>query len=135
MLLADWDDKTEILGQIGFMKQNVTRRVASIYFLAACTSFPVESQQPPTVTQVPTIRVQSSLVLVDVISQDPKSELPVRDFKEEDFRMFDNRHEVPIATFDAGVRYATSSSDLQRRRNRWSLGRICEKGIALSVRT
>jgi hypothetical protein len=53
--------------------------------------------------QAPTIRVQSSLVLVDVISQDLKSGLPIRDFKKEDFRMFDNRHEVPIATFDAGA--------------------------------
>jgi hypothetical protein len=53
--------------------------------------------------QTPTIRVQSSTVLVDVISQDLKSELPIRDFKKEDFRMFDNRHEVQIATFDAGA--------------------------------
>jgi hypothetical protein len=53
--------------------------------------------------QAPTIRVQSSLVLVDVISQDLKSGLPIRDFKKEDFRIFDNRHEVPIATFDAGA--------------------------------
>ena len=53
--------------------------------------------------QAPTIRVQSSTVLVDVISQDLKSGLPIRDFKKEDFRMFDNRNEVRIATFDAGA--------------------------------
>ena len=53
--------------------------------------------------QAPTIRVQSSTVLVDVISQDLKSGLPIRDFKKEDFRMFDNRHEVQIATFDTGA--------------------------------
>src|SRR5947199_169689 len=53
--------------------------------------------------QTATIRVQSSLVLVDVISQDLKPGLPVRDFKMEDFRMFDNRHEVRIATFDTGA--------------------------------
>ena len=53
--------------------------------------------------QAPTIRVQSSTVLVDVMSQDLKSGLPIRDFKKEDFRMFDNRHEVRIATFDAGA--------------------------------
>jgi hypothetical protein len=51
--------------------------------------------------------VQSSLLLVDVISQDPKSGPPVRDFQKKDFRMFDNRHEIPIATFYAGARYAT----------------------------
>jgi hypothetical protein len=65
------------------------------------------SQQPPDSAQTPTIRVRSSLVLVDVISQDGKSGLPVRDFKKEDFRLFDNRHEVRIATLDAGARYDT----------------------------
>ena len=53
--------------------------------------------------QAPTFRVQSSLVLVDVISQDLKSGLPVRDFKKEDFHVSDNQHEVRIATFDAGA--------------------------------
>jgi hypothetical protein len=85
------------------MKQNVACGVASICFLAACTSISIESQLPPASAQAPTIRVQSSLVLVDVISQDLKSGLPVRDFKKEDFRMFDNRHQVRIATFDAGA--------------------------------
>jgi len=46
-------------------------------------------------------------VLVNVISQDRKSGLPVRDFKKEDFRLFDNRREVRIATFDAGKQYDT----------------------------
>ena len=66
------------------------------------------AQQPerPTPTQT-TIKVQSSLVLVDVISQDPKNGLPVRDFKKEDFRVYDNGHEVPIASFDVGALYAT----------------------------
>ena len=50
------------------------------------------------------MRVQSSLVLVDVITRDPRNGLPVRDFKKEDFRVFDNRNEVPIASFDVGAR-------------------------------
>jgi len=54
-----------------------------------------------------TIRVGSSLVLVDVISQDPKSGLPIRDFKKEDFQVFDNGHEVPISSFDSGTGYDT----------------------------
>jgi len=69
----------------------------------ACRS--VASQQAPGPTQTPIIRAQSSLVLVDVISQDPKNGLPVRDFKKEDFRLFENRHEVRIDTFDAGAQY------------------------------
>jgi hypothetical protein len=89
------------------MKPNTVRGVVLICFFAACASLPLESQELPVSAQVPTFRVQSSLVLVDVISQDPKSGLPVRDFKQEDFRMFDNRREVRIATFDAGARYDT----------------------------
>jgi len=52
--------------------------------------------------QTPVIRAQSSLVLVDVIGQDAKTGLPVRDFSKEDFHVFDNGREVPITTFDAG---------------------------------
>ncbi len=62
------------------------------------------AQQPERTTPAQaTIRVQTSLVLVDVISQDPKNGLPIRDFKKEDFRVLDNRQEVPIATFAAGA--------------------------------
>ena len=94
--------KMEILDRM----QCSMRGVASICFLAACTGFSI-AQQRPTYPQTPTFRVQSSLVLVDVISQDPQSGLPIRDFKKEDFRLFDNRHEVRISTFDAGARYDT----------------------------
>src|SRR5438045_4830293 len=81
-------------------------------FLAVCTSASMVLQQPTATAQAPTIRVQSSLVLVDVITQDRKSGLPVRDFKKGDFRLFDNRHEVRVATFDAGARYDTRSITL-----------------------
>ena len=60
-----------------------------------------------------TIRVQSSLVLVDVISRDTKTGLPVRDFKKEDFRLFDNRQEVRIVRFDAGAQYDTRPITVQ----------------------
>lgn len=96
--IAVWDG-----GRGRLMKDNFASGVASICFLAVCTSAPKASQQAPNPAQAPTIRVQSSLVLVDVISQDRNSGLPVRDFKKEDFRLFDNGHEVRIATFDAGA--------------------------------
>ena len=83
---------------------------ASIFFVAVCISPPLAAQQPP--IPAPTIRVQSSLVLVDVITRDRKSGLPVRDFKKEDFRLFDNGHELPINTFDAGARYDTRAITL-----------------------
>src|SRR6516165_4472407 len=76
-------------------------------FLAACTGFSIAQQQRPVYPQTPSFRIQSSLVLVDVISQDPKSGLPIRSFKKEDFRLFDGRQEVRISTFDAGARYDT----------------------------
>lgn len=89
------------------VKPNTTLWMVTICFLAAFAPFTVESQQPGVSAQVPILRVQSSLVLVDVFSQDPKSGLPVRDFRKEDFRLFDNRREVSIATFDAGAQYDT----------------------------
>lgn len=89
------------------MKRNVARAFAAIYLLSACTSFSAAPPQLPASAQAPAIRVQSSLVLVDVISEDLRSGLPVRDFKKEDFRLFDNQREVPIATFDSGARFDT----------------------------
>jgi len=56
--------------------------------------------------------VQSSLVLVDLITQDRRTGLPIRDFKKEDFRVFDNGHKVPITTFDAGAQYDTRAITL-----------------------
>jgi hypothetical protein len=75
--------------------------MASIYFLCVYAPPPLAS------AQAATIRVQSSLVLVDVFSRDRKSGLPVQGFKKEDFRLFDNGHEVQITTFDAGAQYDT----------------------------
>jgi hypothetical protein len=71
-------------------------------FAACLMCRSVASQQPPVHTETPIIRTQSSLVLLDVMGLDPKDGLPVRDFQKEDFRVFDNRQAVPIATFDAG---------------------------------
>jgi hypothetical protein len=59
------------------MEGNIARGVASVCFLAVCSSAPIPLQQPPHPAQVPTFHAQSSLVLVDVISQDRKSGLPV----------------------------------------------------------
>src|SRR6201982_74374 len=86
---------------------NVVRAVASICFLIVCTSFSIDSQQSQPSAQTPTFRVQSSLVLVDVITKDRNSGLPIQDFQKKDFRLFDNRREVLITSFDAGSRYDT----------------------------
>ena len=89
------------------MRATISRQVASMYWVVGYVSLGILFQQPSASPQTPTLRVQSSLVLVDIISQDPKTGLPVRDFKKEDFRVFDNRHEVRISTFDAGAQYDT----------------------------
>lgn len=89
------------------MKQNLARRFASICFLSACISFSIKSQESPASPQAPTIRVQSSLVLVDVITKDPKTGLPLRNLQKSDFRVYDNHREVEISTFDAGAHFGT----------------------------
>jgi hypothetical protein len=92
------------------MLKKLLHGIAPICFVAVCASPPLAAQQPP--TPAPTIRVQSSLVLVDVITQDRKTGLPIRDFRKNDFRLFDNRREVPITSFDAGARYDTRAITL-----------------------
>jgi hypothetical protein len=99
-LIRSRDDEVEN-PLLAWLTKIVARGVASICFLSVCALPPIAT------AQATTIRAQSSLVLVDVFSQDRNSGLPVRDFKKEDFRLFDNRHEVRIATFDAGARYDT----------------------------
>jgi hypothetical protein len=68
-------------------------------------SFAQEPRQPSSVQTA--IRIQSSLVLIDVISKDPKNGLPVRDFQKEDFRVLDDGKEVSIAPFEAGAGHNT----------------------------
>ena len=79
--------------------------IASICLFVVFVSPTLSAQQPA--IPAPTIRVQSSLVLVDVITKDRNSGLPIQDFQKKDFRLFDNRREVPITTFDAGARFDT----------------------------
>jgi hypothetical protein len=83
------------------MRKRITAGLLT-FFLAvlACRAL---GQQAGGSVQAPVIRAQSSLVLVDVIGQDAKTGLPVRDFRKEDFHIFDDGREVPIATFDTGA--------------------------------
>jgi hypothetical protein len=63
----------------------------------------VQSADTPQVT----IHVETTLVLVDVITQDAKTFLPVSSLRKEDFRVFDNDSEMAIQSFDVGARYGT----------------------------
>ena len=67
--------------------------------------FLLAAQEGTVPSQPPRIRVQSSLVLVDVITQDSKTGLPVRTLTKEDFRLFVDRRETPAATFATGGHY------------------------------
>jgi hypothetical protein len=71
-----------------------------------CVS-PAQSGNDGTIT----LRVDSSLVLVDVIAENAKTALHTRalltDLRREDFRVFDNGREMPIRSFDAGVQNTT----------------------------
>lgn len=96
-----------IIAKVRSVTHNSLRSVSSVALLAACSPLITGFQQVQASDQTTTIRVQSSLVLVDVMTQDSETGLPVRDFKKEDFRLFDNGHEVPITTFDAGAQYDT----------------------------
>src|SRR6266498_3374126 len=55
----------------------------------------------------PVFHAGTSLVLVDVIAQDPKTLLPLIKLEKEDFHVRDNGKEVPISTFDSGSHYNT----------------------------
>ncbi len=75
--------------------------LAGFLFLpAACFAQSADAPQA-------TIRVDSSLVLVDVITQNVKTALPLVGLRKEDFQIFDNGSEMPIQSFDVGARYAT----------------------------
>jgi hypothetical protein len=91
--------------------------------VTASASLSVPSQQAPAPSQTPVIHVQSSLVLVDVITRDPKNGLPVRDLHRQDFRVFDNQQELSISTFDSGAQGDTRPIIL------WLVVICNEKGI------
>jgi hypothetical protein len=58
-----------------------------------------------------TLHVSSALTLVDVTVLNRKIGLrarePITDLKREDFRIFDNGHEMPIQSFDVGAEHTT----------------------------
>jgi len=78
-------------------------RTALVVSLCFCLASARQSSPEGT----PTLRSSTSLVLVDVIAQDPKSKLPHNEFGRDDFQVFDNDRPVPIVTFDAGSHYDT----------------------------
>lgn len=85
--------------------------VALILFLRLCTAQSTAGAASATPSEdsvpAPTFHAGTSLVLVDVIAQNQKTGIPVNTLQQQDFRLFDNNHEVSIATFDSGAHYGT----------------------------
>ncbi len=69
---------------------------------------PVGSKEvaPPS-DGTPVFHASTSLVLVDVLTQDSKTGLPLNELKKDDFRLLDNGHQVSILTFDSGAHFGT----------------------------
>jgi hypothetical protein len=67
----------------------------------------IGAQQIPSGESSPsqTIRVTSSLVLVDVIATDMSKGLPANTLKRDDFALQDNKQTLAISTFDSGAEF------------------------------
>lgn len=94
------------------MRPTFAESIAWIYVFTVFSGSSLFAQHEPVDAQTPTFRAQASLVLVDVITVDPKTLLPARDLQQKDFRLFDNGEQVRIAAFDAGANFATRPVDL-----------------------
>jgi hypothetical protein len=90
-----------------------SRRIQFVTFsafalLALLLSLRAQAQAPPA---MPTLHVSSALTLVDVTASNKKTGLrtrePLTDLKREDFRIFDNGHQMPIESFDIGAEHTT----------------------------
>jgi len=65
------------------------------------------SDVAPRSEDAPLFHTSTSLVLVDVITQDLKTGLPLNELNKEDFRILDNKHQVSVLTFDSGAHFGT----------------------------
>ena len=74
------------------MKTSLGSRLTPVVLLLLCAAV-VPAQQT-----VPSFKAETNLVLVPVVVRDAKGE-PVANLSKDDFRLFDNGHERPIATF------------------------------------
>ncbi len=61
----------------------------------------------PADSDLPVIRSQTHLVLLDVIAHNSKTGLPANKLRRESFQVFDDQHEVPVTTFDSGAGFST----------------------------
>ena len=91
------------------MRFSALKVASTVSVLMACFCLPASSQTPP--AQVPTFRVETQLVLVDVVAEIKEKSLHTRalltNLIKEDLRVFDNGREMPIRSFDIGAHHET----------------------------
>ena len=87
----------------------IMRNGRSVLFMGLFTlhSLAIAQVAPSAQTNasVTTFRVESSLVLLDVFTLNEKTGLPENTLTKDDFRVFDDRHEVILANFGSGAHY------------------------------
>ena len=86
------------------------KQVVSLFVLIAVVGALFGFAQTP--AEIPTFRAEAKLVLVDVIAESAKktalrTRALLTDLQKEDFRVFDNGHEMPIHSFDIGAQHDT----------------------------
>jgi hypothetical protein len=85
-------------------------RTSAVVALALAAFISLASSQTPT-EQIPALRIETQLVLIDVVAEIKEKSLHTRalltDLTEQDFRIFDNGHEMPIRSFDTGAHHET----------------------------
>ncbi|HEY6764787.1 MAG TPA: hypothetical protein VI386_08440 [Candidatus Sulfotelmatobacter sp.] len=83
------------------------RNASLVLAMVPCVCIAAFSQTSPQDSDRLTFRIKTQLVLVDVIAEYDQTQVHTRalltDLKREDFRVFDNRKEIPIHSFDVGA--------------------------------
>ncbi len=84
------------------------RRSCASVLVLCCLCSPALAQQRPLKPPVPqSFSASTALVQLDVLARDLATGVPVPDLKKEDFRVFDNGEEVPVAAFASGAHFDT----------------------------
>jgi hypothetical protein len=84
--------------------RRINTALSASFLLCLLTSLaPAQEEAPPSVV----FHTKTQLVLVDVVAQNSKTGMPLTTLTKDDFRLFDNQHEVSMTTFDSGAHYDT----------------------------
>ena len=86
---------------------------AALTFLATGGAQSQQSNPPAAETSVPTIKVETRLVLVDTVVTDKKGNY-IRDLTAKDFRVFEDNKEQPIKSFSSESNASAPSVDQRR---------------------